>query len=94
MSSSASDRMLREALEAIRRKIRDQVLGVVSDDNSTSGQLQAIEEAVMAAVLDKEIAWALSYLAGVRMAPDVIAYLSQCLAPQPPAVGAAGSKSG
>lgn len=89
--SKASDRFLAEAVDAVRRKVRERCLDVVAEPNTTAGQLQAIEAAVMKAVLDKEIAWALAYLAGVRMAPDVISRL-QIPAPQPPTVGAAGSK--
>lgn len=91
--SKASDRFLAEAVDAVRRKVRERCLDVVAEPNTTAGQLQAIEAAVMKAVLDKEIAWALAYLAGVRMAPDVISRL-QIPAPQPPTAGAAGSKGG
>lgn len=72
------------AAETVRRRVREGIFEV-THAGDVGQQLEAIEGAVLEALTDRKIAWALAYLAGVQMAPELIRALAYPAAEAQPA---------
>lgn len=102
--------MHRAAEMAIRCRIRQAVVeGGQSEPRGLSAlQVEALEDALCAAIADRRIAWAVAYMAGVVMAPDFVRQYggphpgartlpgagARTPAAQPTAAGAVGGSGG
>jgi len=75
----------RSAEDTIRRAARASVIDSVATYQSLAEQLDAIEDALCNALADPSIAWALAYVAGVQMAPELLKRAAHTPAAQPPA---------
>jgi len=65
-------RMMRAAEETIRRAVRDAVLEATYASGPYHEQLGALEDALMGVLCRRDLGWALAYLAGVQMAPELL----------------------
>ena len=80
------------AREVIRRRVREELFEELRTNDRVVHELARVEDAVVRALEDKKIGWALAYLAGVRMAPMLVRQLveanevaAQSSPAQPPA---------
>lgn len=73
-----------KAAMAVREKIREALREAAHDashDASFGPLIDDLEDAVCRALADREIAWALAYIAGVQMAPEILRLASERTAP-------------
>lgn len=84
---TTTDRLAHSAHDAVTRKVREAVLNSVNTNGDLGEQLDCLESAVMKALADPSIAWAQAYLAGVRMAPEVLKRCAHAPPPNPPCPG-------
>ena len=68
----------RSAAAVIRAAVRDGLKnGIVRTTGPAEALIDALEDAVCAQLARREVAWALAYIAGVQMAPDLIKEVSR-----------------
>lgn len=77
-------RMMRAAEETIRRAVRDAVLEATYASGPYHEQLGSLEDALMGVLCRRDLGWALAYVAGVQMAPELLRQFA----------GRAGDKAG
>jgi hypothetical protein len=81
----------RAAERELRTRIRQAIVDAATVDRMSAHQIEVIEDEVLKALADKRIAWAIAYMAGVTMAPDILK-LAQPRPAQP--LGERGAVSG
>jgi len=82
--------IMRDASETIRRAVREAVLESTRANGPYHQQLEELEEAVITALARRDIAWALAYVAGVQMAPELLRRMAHSPPPNPTGVAGGG----
>ena len=66
--------LLDTATREVRNNVHAKLYAAMTDrsaDDESGGELERIEDAVMEAITDPSIGWALAFISGVTMSPDL-----------------------